>query len=318
MRVLFFGTSTFAVPTLRALHAAALRHQILGVVTQPDRPSGRGLKLQLSPVKEEALAAGYMVHQPEKVRRKAFVQFVTDLAPDALVVVSFGQIIPQAMLDIPRYGGINVHGSLLPRWRGAAPIHHAILAGDRETGVATMQMEASLDTGPVYLEAREPIGDEDTTGTLEPRLAALGAPLLVETLDRLEAGDITPTPQPEEGMTYASPAEREMGLLDPATETAVQLSRRVRATHPRPGSLLTVAGKVLKVHEVRALPENVEDAAPGTVQAVRKDGIKIATVDGSVFLLMRIQPENKAAMSAADWARGTRIQPGDPASRPLS
>jgi len=234
LRVLFFGTSPFAVPTLQALHDAAPRHTILGVVTQPDRPAGRGMKMQMSPVKERALSLGYEVHQPERVRRKPFPQVATDLAPDALVVVSFGQIIPQSLLDMPRFGGINVHASLLPRWRGAAPIHHALIAGDVETGVATMQMEATLDTGPTYLVAREPIRPDDTVATLEPRLAALGAPLLIETLDRLEAGTLSPTTQTEDGMTYASPVTREMGFLDPQAESALSLVQRITALRRAP------------------------------------------------------------------------------------
>ncbi len=314
MRILFFGTSPFAVPTLQALHDAAPRHTVIGVVTQPDRPSGRGMKLQMSPVKELALQLGYEVYQPERVRRKPFPQVVADLAPDALVVISFGQIIPQGVLDIPRYGGINVHASLLPRWRGAAPIHHAIMAGDTETGVATMQMEATLDTGPTYLVAHEPIHPNDTVASLEPRLSALGAPLLVETLDRLEAGTISSTLQPEDGMLYASPVTREMGFLDPQTESAATLAHRIRGTAPRPGAFLTVSGKVLKVHEAQVLDAAAE-TLPGTVAGVRKEGVVIATTNGSL-LLTRVQPENKAAMSAADWARGARVQVGDLAGKP--
>jgi methionyl-tRNA formyltransferase len=312
MRVLFFGTSPFAVPTLRALHAAAPRHTVLAVVTQPDRPSGRGMKLQMSPVKEVALELGYDVHQPERVRRKPFPETVRELAPDTLVVISFGQIIPQAMLDMPKYGGINVHASLLPRWRGAAPIHHAIIAGDAETGVATMQMEATLDTGPSFLVAREPIRPDDTVATLEPRLAALGAPLLIETLDRLEAGTLTATPQGDEGVTYAAPVTKEMGYLDPTTEGASALERRVRGLAPRPGAFLVVGGKMLKVLEAR--PES-SDAAPGTIAAVRKDGLLVGTVEGGL-LLTRIQPENKGPMPAADFARGARLTVGDTVTTP--
>jgi methionyl-tRNA formyltransferase len=314
MRVLFFGTSPFAVPTLRALHDAAPRHTVLAVVTQPDRPSGRGMKLQMSPVKELALELGYAVHQPERVRRKPFPEVVRELAPEALVVVSFGQIIPQAMLDIPRYGGINVHASLLPRWRGAAPIHHAIIAGDAETGVATMQMEATLDTGPTFLVAREPICPEDTVATLEPRLAALGAPLLIETLDRLEAGTLAATPQGEEGVTYAPPVTKEMGYLDPIAEGAAALERRIRGTAPRPGAFLAVGGKTLKVLEARPEPS---DGAPGTVAALRKDGILLGTADGGL-LLTRVQPENKGSMSAADFARGARLAVGDRVTPPAA
>jgi methionyl-tRNA formyltransferase len=308
MRVLFFGTSSFAVPTLLALHEAAPRHAILGVVTQPDRPSGRGMKLVASPVKEKALELGYPILQPERVRRKPFPETVRQMAPDALVVVSFGQIIPQGVLDIPRYGGINVHGSLLPRWRGAAPIHYAILSGDAETGVATMRMEATLDTGPYFLVAREPIRPDDTTETLEPRLAALGGPLLVETLDRLEVGTLAETVQDPDGVTYAPPAEKDFGRLDPLGEDAEALARRVRAATPRPGASVTINGKFLKVHEARAEPAP-PDAAPGTVAAVRKDGIALATPSG-VLLLTRVQPESKGPMSAADYARGARLEAG--------
>lgn len=314
MRVLFFGTSAFALPVLQALHDSD-RHTVLGVVTQPDKPSGRGMKLHFSPVKELALALGYEVHQPERVRRKPFPQVVRDLAPDALVVVSFGQIIPEAMLNAPRFGGINVHASLLPRWRGAAPIHRAILAGDRETGVATMQMEPTLDTGPVFLVAREPIKPDDTVQTLEPRLALRGAPLLLETLNQMEAGTLLGTPQPNDGMTYAAPITRDDGLLDPQTEPAEALARRVRAMPPRPGALLTVAGHLLKIGE--AVPQAGQSGdVPGTVAAIDKKGVAIAAAENSRLFLVRVQPENKGMMTAADWARGARLAGGKPVQKP--
>ncbi|MBC8103666.1 MAG: methionyl-tRNA formyltransferase [Cytophagales bacterium] len=315
MRVLFFGTSAFAVPTLDTLHEASDRHLILGVVTQPDRPSGRGMQLHPSPVKRRALELGYPVFQPERVRRKPFPAEVAAMAPEALVVISFGQIIPQAMLEQPRFGGVNVHASLLPRWRGAAPIHHAIMAGDRDTGVATLQMEATLDTGPVYLEAREPILPGDTVGSLEPRLAALGGPLLVQTLDRMERGAFAATPQREEGMVYAPPVTREMGFLNLLEETAVSLERRVRGTSPRPGAFLVVAGRTLKVLEAAVAEGDAGSSFPGTVSAVLKEGLVVRTAQGD-FLLRVIQPENKGAMRASDWARGARIQVGDPARAP--
>jgi len=317
MRVLFFGTSPFAVPTLDALHDAAPRHSILGVVTQPDRPSGRGRKVELSPVKARALELGYDVYQPERVRRKPFPALVAEMAPDVLVVISFGQIIPQAMLDLPRFGGVNVHASLLPRWRGAAPIHHALIAGDAETGVATMQMEATLDTGPTFLVARESIRGDDTVASLEPRLAALGAPLLVETLDLLEAGTLFPTRQGEEGMMLAPPVTRPMGFLNPATDDAATLARRVRGLSPRPGAFVVVAGQILKVLEARPVETEpaIGDAIPGTLAAVRRDGIAVATTGGTL-LLTRVQPENKGAMNASDWARGARVSPGDAVTAP--
>ncbi len=268
--------------------------------------------MHASPVKELALALGYSVHQPERVRRKPFPATAAELAPDVLVVISFGQIIPQALLDLPRWGGVNVHASLLPRWRGAAPIHHAILAGDAETGVATMRMEATLDTGPTFLVAREPIRPDDTTGTLEPRLALLGAPLLIETLDRLEAGDLCADPQNEVGVTLAPPVPREAGFLDPLTEDAAALDRRVRAMTPRPGAFLIIGGKLVKVLEAAAEDAN---AMPATVAAVRKDGFAVGAVRG-LLVLRRVQPEGRAPMSAADFARGARIAPGTPAVLP--
>ena len=315
MKILFFGTSPFAVPTLDALHDAAPRHHIIAVVTQPDRPSGRGNKVAPSPVKARAIALGYSVLQPEKVRRKPFPAEVAAMKPDVLVVVSFGQIIPQSILDVPRFGGVNVHGSLLPRWRGAAPIHWAILSGDTETGVATMNMEATLDTGAVYREARIPILPDDTVETLEPRLSALGAPLLVETLDRLEAGTISPTPQTETGMTYAYPVTRETGLLDAAIESAAAMERKIRALSPRPGTWLSLANKPVKViaGRVQTPAMFVPDGEPGTVVALPKDGVAVATAEG-VFVITRLQPPNKAAMNAADFARGVRLAVGDPVS----
>ena len=315
MRVLFFGTSTFALPVLQALHESEA-HTVLGVVTQPDRPSGRGMKNPgVSPVKELALALGYAVHQPERVRRKPFPRFVRDLAPDALVVVSFGQIIPDAMLQTPRFGGINVHASLLPRWRGAAPIHHAVLAGDTETGVGTMQMDATLDTGPVFLTAREPITPTDTVQTLEPRLALMGAPLLLQTLDGIEAGTLKSTPQPEDSMTYAPPVTRENGFLDPLAEPAEALARRVRGTFPRPGAFVVIAGRLIKVLEAVPEPGEPGDKA-GTVVLVDKKGVVFAAMDNSRLRLVRVQPENKAAMPSADWARGARLVGGEMVEKP--
>ena len=320
MRVLFFGTSLFAVPTLQALHAAATRHEILGVVTQPDRPKGRGQKLQMSPVKAQALELGYPVHQPERVRRKPFPEIVAAMAPDALVVVSFGQILPQALLDLPRRGGINVHASLLPRWRGAAPIHHALLAGDAETGVATMRMEATLDTGPTFLAAREPIRPDDNVATLEARLAALGGPLLVQTLDGLEAGTLSERPQDAAGVTLAPPVTRETGLLDPRIEDAEALSRRVRGTTPRPGAFLVLGDRLVKILE--AHPELAAGAsAPaaadaGTVAAAGKTGLLIAAADATLLRLTRLQPEGRGPMTGAEFALGARLVPGDPARRP--
>lgn len=313
MRVVYFGTSPFAVPPLEALVASA-RHDLVAVVTQPDRPAGRGLRAQPSPVKLRALAHGLPILQPERVRRAPFPAELKGLAPDVLAVVSFGQIIPESVLAIAPHGGVNVHASLLPRWRGAAPIHRALMAGDAETGVATMRMEPTLDTGPIYREARLPIGPDDTTSTLESTLADLGARLLVETLDQMEAGGSDATPQAEEGVVYAHRIEREDGCLDPIAETADALDRRIRALTPRPGTVLLLDGREIKV--LHAAPEPGA-GSPGTVIAAGKDGIRVATRDG-VLRLIRVQPPGKPAMDAADYANGARLAPGATASRPAS
>ena len=229
--------------------------------------------------------------------------------------MSFGQIIPRKVLEIPRFGGINVHASLLPRWRGAAPIHWAIIEGDEETGVATMRMEPTLDTGPVFLEHREKILPADTPDSLEPGLANAGARLLLETLDRLESDPAwEPTPQPEDGMTYASMIDRSTGLLNPLTQSAAQMERRIRALSPRPGAWLTVGGKEIKVLVARVLPESGE---PGAVLAVGEDGVAVGTTDGTL-LLVRVQPAGKPAMPSGDWARGARLKPGELAEKPHS
>jgi methionyl-tRNA formyltransferase len=311
MNIVFFGTSPFAVPTLRVL--AQSEHQLLAVVTQPDRPSGRGMSLTPSAVKKAALALapGVPILQPEKVRRAPFPEELAALFPDVLVVVSFGQIIPQKVLDIPRLGGINVHASLLPRWRGAAPIHWAIMEGDEKTGVATMKMEATLDTGPVFLEHTESIVPTDTPDTLEPRLAEAGATLLMNTLARLEyEPGWEPTPQATEGMTYASMIDRATGLIDPTVQSAAQIERRIRALSPRPGVHVALAGR-----EVKLLEAQVETGAgtPGTVLSVGKDGIRVGTTDG-MLCITRLQSPGKPAMDAWVWANGARIQPGDRAT----
>jgi methionyl-tRNA formyltransferase len=304
MRVVFFGTSAFAVPTLQALHKSS--HELIALVTQ----------LAMSPVKKAALALGYTsLFQPEKVRRKPFPEALAALQPDALVVVSFGQIIPQRLLEIPPQGGINVHASLLPRWRGAAPIHRALMAGDSETGVATMRMEATLDTGPVFLEARTPILPTDTTVSLEPRLAEAGAALLLQTLDRLaQEPGWQPTPQAEAGMTYAAMLTREDGFLDPLAESAFALDCRIRALIPRPGGVILLAGRELKVLEAQVLP-SPEPTRPGSIHGLTREGVAVQTTEG-LLLLKTVQPPGKPAMAATAYANGARLKPGDSASRP--
>jgi methionyl-tRNA formyltransferase len=306
MRILFLGTSPFAVPSLQQLMDAP-EHEILGVVTQPDRPQGRGSKVAQTPVKEAAVAAGLTVWQPEKVRAKEFVQTVRDLAPDVLVVAAFGQIIPQRMLDIPQYGGINVHGSLLPRWRGAAPMQYALMAGDAETGVTTMQMDAGLDTGDILLQGTLPLTDDDNLGTLEPKLAALGADLLVDTLMQLERGDCPRLPQDESLVTVSPSLPPTVGALD-WTRPALDLHNLVRGVTPRPGAFGLWQGKRLKVWRT-VLADESSPLAPGAIGNADKQGITVGTGKGALRLV-EVQPEGKNRMAADAWARGARVAAG--------
>lgn len=305
MRIIFLGTSPFAVPTLQALYDAP-EHTILAVVTQPDRPHGRGGRISATPVKEAALRLGLLTLQPEKVRTREFVHTVHELAPDTLVVAAFGQIIPQRMLDVPRYGGINVHGSLLPRWRGAAPMQYALMAGDQETGVTTMQMDAGLDTGDILLKSTLPLTDDDDLGTVEARLSALGAPLLLETLARLAAGDCPRIPQDTEQVTLAPSLPPTIGALN-WTRSARELHNLVRGVTPRPGAFTMWQGKRLKVLKT-AIAEGPGCEA-GKVEKISSDGITVATGVG-LLRLQEVQPESKGRMAADAWARGVRLTPG--------
>lgn len=306
MRILFLGTSPFALPALRALRTAPA-HKVLGIVTQPDRPQGRGGKVAASPVKEAAQEMGLPIYQPEKVRAKEFIGVVRELAPEVLVVAAFGQIIPQRMLDIAPRGGINVHGSLLPRWRGAAPMQYALMAGDPETGVTTMQMDAGLDTGDILLQAPLPLTDEDTLEALEPKLAQIGADLLMETLARLERGDCPRAAQDEDEVTLSPSLPPDIGALD-WTRPARELHNLVRGVTPRPGAYTFWQSKRLKVWRT-ALAPGLYAGLPGTIQSVDAQGIIVGTGEGALRL-MNVQPESKGRMDAAAWARGARLAAG--------
>ncbi len=304
MRLLFMGTSPFAVPTLHRLIESP-DYDVQAVVTQPDRPAGRGGKMAASPVKEAAVTAGLPLLQPEKVRAKEFVQIIRDLAPDAIVVAAFGQIIPQRILDIPVLGCLNVHGSLLPRWRGAAPMQYALMAGDAETGVTTMRMDAGLDTGDILLQASLPLDDIENWGALEPRLAEIGAGLLLRTLEALARGDCPRIPQDAAGMTLAPSLPPDIGQLD-WTRPARDLHNRVRGVTPRPGAFTFRQGKRLKVWRTEVVES---DAMPGAVESIGGGGITVGTSKGALRLL-DVQPESKGRMAADAWARGARVVPG--------
>jgi len=299
-RIVFMGTPEFAVPALDALADA---HQVVGVITQPDRPAGRGRRLAPSPVKQVALERGLSLSQPHSLRTPEAVAQLSAWKPDVIVVAAFGQILPQDVLGLPPHGCLNVHGSLLPHWRGAAPVAAAILAGDEVTGVTIMQMDAGLDTGPVLAQREETILPDDTQATLEERLAYLGAELLVETLSAYLAGNLLPRPQPEEGATYAGQLRKEDGLLD-WSRPAVELDRQVRAFTPWPGAFTTWRGQRLKVLRVVPLPEWHGDAPPGTV-IVLADGVVVATGEGALRL-EKVQLAGKRPMDIAPFLRGQR------------
>ncbi|AOH36024.1 MAG: methionyl-tRNA formyltransferase [Gammaproteobacteria bacterium] len=304
MRIVFAGTPEFAVPSLRA---AASRGEVVAVYTQPDRPAGRGRQLAFSPVKQEAMERGIQVFQPASLRTEDAQEQLRALAPDLLVVVAYGLILPRAVLEIPRFGCWNVHASLLPRWRGAAPIQRAIEAGDAETGVCLMWMAEGLDTGPVLLSQSTPIGPEETAGELHDRLAELGAQVLSDGLGLLRAGiRPRPQPQPEEGVTYAHKLDKAEARQD-WSQPAAQLARRVRAFHPWPVAEAELAGERIRIHAATAL-EAAHDAAPGTVLAAGRDGIDVACGEG-VLRLLRVQRPGGKAISAADYLNARRDLP---------
>ena len=301
MRIIFAGTPDFALPSLRA---AAQRNEVVAVYTQPDRPAGRGRGLTASPVKREAFARGIPVLQPESLKGELMQDVLRQLAPDLMVVVAYGLILPRKVLAIPRFGCWNVHASLLPRWRGAAPIQRAIEAGDTETGVCLMQMEAGLDTGPVLLSQSTPIHAEETGGQLHDRLAELGAQVLGDGLGLLRAGvSPTPRPQPEAGVTYAHKLEKEEARLD-WSQSADLLARKVRAFEPWPVAEAVVAGERLRIHGGVAIDLN-HKAVPGTVLAASRQGIDIACAQGALRLRV-VQRDGGKAITAADYLNARR------------
>ena len=303
MRIVFAGTPEFAAQALAAILAAG--QDVPLVLTQPDRPSGRGMALKASPVKQLALEHGLQVHQPASLKSAESRQPIIDASPDVMVVAAYDLILPQAALDIPRLGCINIHASLLPRWRGAAPIQRAILAGDAETGVTLMRMEAGLDTGPMLLKGRLPITDADRAATLHDKLAALGARLIVEALPRLARGELPGEPQPAEGVTYAAKLEKSEAALD-WRQTAVALSRAVRAFDPFPGTVARIEGQTIKVWRAEPAPGAGE---PGTVLAANVDGILVACGEGALRLV-ELQKSGGKRLQAADFLHGFAIKPG--------
>lgn len=305
MRIAFLGTPPFAVPSLVALLQRG--EEVVAVLTQPDRPAGRGRHPQPSAVKRAALHAGLPVHQPERVRDPIVLDLLRSLQLDLLVVVAFGQILPQALLDLPRHGCINVHASLLPRFRGAAPIPRAILHGETETGITTIQMDVGIDTGPILLQRACHILPDDTAGSLAARLAPLGAEVLVETLRALKAGTLRPQPQEETKAISAPLLKKEEGLLR-WVEPAVALRNRVRAFDPWPGSYTAWRREPLKIWRAAVVPGAV--GTPGEVLRAGKEGILVATGEGGL-LMTEIQLPGGQRMSADAFLRGHALRPGE-------
>lgn len=305
MRVMVFGTPHFAVPTLAALLES---HEVVAVVTRPDRPHGRGHKISPNPVKALAIERGMPVLQPTRLSDPEWLAQIAALRADIAVVAAYGRLLPQALLDLPRLGCINVHASLLPRWRGAAPIHRAVLAGDAQTGVTIMRVVLALDAGPTFGSTSTPIAATDTSEVLDARLATMGAELLVATLARMDAGTATETPQEESGVTYAARLERGESQID-WHRPAVEIDRQIRGLQPWPLAVAMVEGR-----RIAFLKGAVGDAAPtaappGVVLEAGEDGLVIACGEG-VIRITDVRPEGRRAMPAAAYLRGTPVRVG--------
>lgn len=304
MKLVFAGTPEFAARALEALLAAG--HQVVLALTQPDRPAGRGMALQASAVKKVALAHGIPVFQPERLKDPATHEPIraacTEGDAELMVVAAYGLILPQAVLDLPRRGCINIHASLLPRWRGAAPIHRAIEAGDTQTGITIMQMEAGLDTGPMLLSAAIDIDAQDTTGSLHDRLAALGGRLVVDALARFD--QLRAVPQPDDGVTYANKIDKAEARLD-WNQPATVLARRLRAFNPFPGAVLSLAGEPVKAWRGEAVAAS---GRPGQVLSVDPSGIVVACADGALRLT-ELQKPGGRRVTSADFLHGSALQP---------
>lgn len=306
MRVLFWGTPEFATPPLRALLGEGC--DVIGVVTQPDRAQGRHRNSTTPPpVKVVALEEDLQVFQPERPRGDAFISAIRELAPDLSVVVAYGHILPQDVVDLPPLGTLNIHASLLPRWRGAAPIQAAILAGDTETGVSIMRMVPALDAGPVILQARTPILDDETGGELTLRLSELGALAIVEALTLVSLGDSAGTSQADDEVTYAAKVNREQARID-WTRPAVDVSRVIRAFDPAPGAFSVHRGTEVKLYGARLAPDVAGDA--GVVLGIDEMGMLVACGEGSVRIAYA-HPSGRRRLASLDWAQGRGVAAGD-------
>lgn len=306
LRIVFMGTPDFAVPTLQALIDGP--HEVVGVFCRPDKAKGRGQKLQMPPVKEAALQANIPVFQPLTLKDDAMKETLAELAPDVIVVIAYGLLLPKWVLELPRLGCVNLHGSLLPKYRGAAPIQFAVLNGDTETGITLMQMDEGLDTGDMLMTTTISITDQDTAGTIFDRLAVVGGEMINTALSDLAAGTLTPVPQEEELASHTTKINKSMGAID-WSQSAQTLACKIRAFNPAPGCFGQLNGKRVKLWHAVAVADKANSAVPGTVIATGENGLDVATGDG-VLRITEIQPESKKRMKAADYCRGYQIQAG--------
>jgi methionyl-tRNA formyltransferase len=308
LKIIFCGTPAFALPSLRDL-IDQTDFQIAGVVTQPDRPRGRGKEVASSPVKDAAAAAGIPVYQPQKIRAEESYEYFRDAAPDVVVIIAYGQIIPARLIEIPRLGWINLHGSLLPKYRGAAPIHWAIAKGETRTGLTTMQIDAGLDTGPMLLKHETEIAPDETAPELYARLAEAGAPLIVETLRGLASGTITPTPQDNSQATLAPPLKKDDGRINWSLP-AQTIYNRIRGFQPWPGAFTTFRGKQCAIWGKPAPDQSGVTSTPGTIRANGAD-VDVTCGAETALRLEFVQLEGRNKISAREFANGARLQPNE-------
>lgn len=306
MRILFMGTPDISVPTLETLIES--EHEVVGVVSQPDRPKGRGKQLQPTPVKEVAIKYDIPVFQPNKVREEGFVELIEALNVDVAIVIAFGQILPKAFLELPKYGCINIHASLLPQYRGAGPIQRAIINGDAVTGITTMMMDVGMDTGDMLLKEEVVLDEKETGGSLFNKLSLIGGPLVLRTIKALEAGTLARIPQNHDEATYAPMLDKKLGNID-WKKSAVEIERLIRGLNPWPSAYTYLEGKMLKLWEADVVELEDVESTPGTISAVGQEGFMVECGKQGLFI-RSIQLQGKKRMATGDFLRGFSVEPG--------
>lgn len=307
MKLVYMGTPDFAVPPLTALVEAG--HEVAAVVTQPDKPKGRGKAVLMTPVKEKALSYGIPVYQPARVKKdEEFLKTLREINPDAIVVAAFGQILPKEILELPKYGCVNIHASLLPKYRGAAPIQWAVIDGEKESGITTMMMDVGLDTGDMLDRTVIPLAEDETGGSLFEKLSRAGGPLILKTLEALENGTAVRTKQPEEGATYAGMLDKSLGNID-WTQSAAKIERLIRGLNPWPSAYTGYKGKTMKLWAADVLKGTFE-GVPGEIIKVEKERFLVRTGDGALAV-KELQLEGKRRMDAASFLRGFSLEEGE-------